>query len=69
MIATAFGLGIAITCLLPFNFLNSKLEKVGHEIDAAATQLKMLLEPRSAVPSAATFGWEPSRELVAAGRE
>ena len=35
LIATAFGLGIAITALLPFNFLNSRIEEARHELDAA----------------------------------
>jgi hypothetical protein len=36
LIATAFGLGIAITALLPFNFLNSRLDEARHEIESAA---------------------------------
>jgi biopolymer transport protein ExbB len=43
LIATAFGLGIAITSLLPFNFLNSRLEEARHEIESAATQLELLV--------------------------
>jgi biopolymer transport protein ExbB len=45
LIATAFGLGIAITALLPFNFLNTKLEDARHEIESAATQLELLVRP------------------------
>lgn len=45
LIATAFGLGIAITSLLPFNFLNTKLEVARHEIESAATQLELLVQP------------------------
>jgi len=44
LIATAFGLGIAITSLLPFNYLNTKIEKVSLEIDSASTQLEILLQ-------------------------
>jgi biopolymer transport protein ExbB len=44
LIATAFGLGIAITALIPFNFLNSKLEEARHDIEDAATQLELHLE-------------------------
>jgi len=44
LIATAFGLGIAITSLLPFNYLNTKIEKVSLEIDSASTQLEILLK-------------------------
>lgn len=43
LIATAFGLGIAITALLPFNYLNSRLEEARHEIEDAATHLELLL--------------------------
>lgn len=45
LIATAFGLGIAITALIPFNFLNTKMEEAGHEIESAATQLELLVQP------------------------
>lgn len=47
LIATAFGLGIAITALLPFNFLNARLEQSRHEIESAATQLELLVNPRT----------------------
>jgi biopolymer transport protein ExbB len=47
LIATAFGLGIAITSLLPFNFLNSKIDEVSHELELAATQVELLLHPQS----------------------
>lgn len=40
LIATAFGLGVAILALLPFNFLNSQLEQARHEISDAASQLE-----------------------------
>lgn len=45
LIATAFGLGIAITALIPFNFLNSRVDEARHELDAAATRLELLLHP------------------------
>lgn len=44
LIATAFGLGIAITALIPFNFLNTRLEKARREIEAAANQLELHLK-------------------------
>ncbi len=44
LIGTAFGLGIAIMALIPFNFLNSKVEEARHEIEDAATQLELLLK-------------------------
>lgn len=43
LIATAFGLGIAITALIPFNCLNARLEEARHEIEDAATHLELLL--------------------------
>jgi biopolymer transport protein ExbB len=43
LIATAFGLVIAIVALLPFNFLNSRLEQARSEIENAAAHLEMLL--------------------------
>ncbi|MCI0586090.1 MAG: MotA/TolQ/ExbB proton channel family protein [Planctomycetes bacterium] len=45
LIATAFGLGIAITALLPFNFLNTRLEEAKHDIESASTQLELLSHP------------------------
>ena len=40
LIATAFGLGVAILALLPFNFLNTQLEQARHEVSDAASQLE-----------------------------
>ena len=44
LIATAFGLGIAISSLLPFNFLNARLDDASHEMQSAATQLELLVQ-------------------------
>jgi biopolymer transport protein ExbB len=44
LIATAFGLSIAITALIPFNYLNSRLDEARHDIEDAATQLELHLE-------------------------
>lgn len=49
LIATAFGLGIAITALLPFNFLNTKLDEASHELEAAGSQLKLIVQPEASV--------------------
>ena len=49
LIATAFGLGIAITALLPFNVLNTKLDVARHEIESAGSQLELLVHPQAAV--------------------
>src|SRR6185369_5611295 len=53
LIATAFGLGIAITALIPFNFLHSRIEEARHEIESAATQLELLVQPAAHGLSAA----------------
>ncbi len=45
LIATAFGLGIAITALIPFNYLNARVEEARHELDAASTRFELLLHP------------------------
>jgi biopolymer transport protein ExbB len=46
LIATAFGLGIAITSLIPFNYLNTKMEEARLEIELAATQLELMMHPQ-----------------------
>lgn len=43
LIATAFGLSIAIVALIPFNYLNARLEQARQEIENASAQLEMLL--------------------------
>ena len=43
LIATAFGLSIAIVALIPFNYLNARVEEARHEIEDASTHLEMLL--------------------------
>ena len=54
LIATAFGLGIAITSLLPFNFLNARTEEARHELESAATQLELMVRDEKR-PSAERF--------------
>jgi biopolymer transport protein ExbB len=44
LIGTAFGLGIAVMALIPFNYLNSLLEKARHELQDAATRLDLILK-------------------------
>ncbi|MHB1156164.1 MAG: MotA/TolQ/ExbB proton channel family protein [Phycisphaerales bacterium] len=65
LIATAFGLGIAITALIPFNFLNARIDEARHEIESAATQLELLVRPaaRQLAPVA------PAGAPVPAGKE
>ena len=43
LIATAFGLSIAIIALIPFNYLNARVEEARHEMEDASTHLEMLL--------------------------
>ena len=43
LIATAFGLLIAMVALLPFNYLNARLEQARQEIENASAQMEMLL--------------------------
>lgn len=43
LIATAFGLLIAMTSLLPFNYLNTRMEEARQRIETAAAHLELLL--------------------------
>ncbi len=43
LIATAFGLSIAIIALIPFNYLNARVEEARHEIEEASSHLELLL--------------------------
>ena len=43
LIATAFGLSIAIVALIPFNYLNARVEEARREIEDASTHLELLL--------------------------
>jgi len=44
LIATAFGLGIAITTLIPFNFLGNYAEELRAELDSVGKNLRLLVE-------------------------
>ena len=44
LIATAYGLGTAIIALIPFNYLNTRLEEARHDIEDATTHLELLLK-------------------------
>ncbi len=48
LIATAFGLGIAITALLPFNWINTKMEKAQHDLQDIGAQVEPLMAALSA---------------------
>lgn len=43
LIATAFGLIVAILALIPYNYLNTKLEEARQDIEEAASHLELLL--------------------------
>jgi len=49
LIATAFGLGIAITSVIPFNFLNTRMDAANVELESAATQLELLMHPQAGI--------------------
>jgi len=66
LIATAFGLVIAMTCLIPFNYLNSRIEGMETEMLAAGEQLKLLVDTRPHAPRAAAAD-EPEDDLAFAG--
>jgi biopolymer transport protein ExbB len=44
LIATAFGLGVAITALLPFNYVNALEEKARLALQDAASEVELLLK-------------------------
>lgn len=46
LIATAFGLGIAIFTLIPYNWCHSKVARLQHELETAANNLEVLVGPR-----------------------
>ena len=47
LIATACGLGIAITGLLPFNYLNARTEEARHEVEDASNSLEIIINKSS----------------------
>lgn len=44
LIATAYGLGTAIFCLIPFNFFNRKVDRLQRELETVATNVEVLVE-------------------------
>ena len=46
LIGTAFGLGIAVVALIPFNYLNARLEEARHEIEDTATHLELVTKSK-----------------------
>lgn len=45
LIATCFGLGVAVTALLPMNYLHSQSDKARHEMEDASNHLEILMKP------------------------
>lgn len=43
LIATAFGLVIAVTALVPYNYLNSRVEQARRELEDTGTQVELIL--------------------------
>lgn len=62
LIATACGLGIAIICLFPYNYLNRCCEVARHELEDAGSHLSLLLKRRAEDTGVALAG------QVAAGK-
>ena len=55
LIATAFGLLIAITCLFPNNYLNARIESAQHEMEDAGRRLELMLMAEKAFEKASHF--------------
>jgi len=47
LIATSFGLGIALMALFPFNFLTARLERFRHELQDACTAVEIAVQKES----------------------
>jgi biopolymer transport protein ExbB len=45
LIATAFGLGIAISCLIPMSYLHGQANAARHELEDTSTHLEILMKP------------------------
>src|SRR6201999_3652686 len=43
LIATACGLGIAIFCLIPYNFYSAKVARLQFELETAATNVEVMV--------------------------
>ncbi len=44
LIATAAGLGIALFCLLPYNYLNARIEEAQKDLETATARLELLIQ-------------------------
>jgi biopolymer transport protein ExbB len=50
LIATMCGLFIAISCLLPYNYLNARIEEAKHEVSDASNALEILMKKSETMP-------------------
>ena len=48
LIATAYGLVIAIVAVIPYNYLNARVDDARHQIEAAATRMELLMKKAGA---------------------
>jgi len=52
LIAVATGLAIAITAMLPFNYLNTRAEQAKHDLADASSALEIILHKHEAAAAA-----------------
>jgi len=50
LIATMCGLFIAICCLLPYNYMNARIEEAKHEVADASNALEILVKKSETIP-------------------
>ena len=50
LIATMCGLFIAVSCLLPYNYLNARAEEAKHEVADASNALEILIKKSETMP-------------------
>src|SRR5947209_8585398 len=68
LIATDFGLGVAIFSLIPFNFFTSRVSNLEFELQTGATNLEVMLEAQSKVRGEAmTIGHGPASPSASKG--
>jgi biopolymer transport protein ExbB len=52
LIATACGLGIAIFSLIPFNYFSGRVSRLQFELEAAATNVELMVHPSQSAAEA-----------------